>query len=405
MKIALYAPAWPPGHAANGIVTYTSLLVSALRRLGHDVFVLSFGPADADPFAVDLNGFLPRRNLLTRAMSKFAPSTTFFNQASSAIARGIRFLVDEHQIDLFEMEESFGWSYEISRLNIIPVIVRLHGPWFLMGKFDHENRKKAQWRVDLEGRGIRQAHYVTANCGDTLNAVKDKYGLTLVNSRVLPNPVDTVSESEAWRLDTCEPNSLLFVGRFDKVKGGDLVLHAFGQLARTYPKLKLTFVGPDRGIRTNDGAICNFHQFVQQNFPEDVRSRIDFRGQQSHAEVMSLRNQHFITIIAAQYDTMGYMMLEAMSRGCPIVSTAVGGIPEYIRDRRNGILVPSQDADAMAAACKTLLDNKDLAAQFGRQNWLDCRELYSSEGVARQMLSAYQAAIDGFRFHQGSKAA
>ena len=73
---------------------------------------------------------------------------------------------------------------------------------------------------------------------------------------------------------------------------------------------------------------------------------------------MALRTQHFITIVAARYDTMGYMMMESMALGCPMVATAVGGIPEFIKDRRNGLLVPSDDADALANACAQLLENK-----------------------------------------------
>ena len=135
---------------------------------------------------------------------------------------------------------------------------------------------------------------------------------------------------------------------FDKVKGGDLVLRAFGQLAPAFPRLKLTFIGPDRGLETVEGKKLSFHEFVHKNIPEGVRSRIDFRGRVSHAEVMALRTKHFITIIAARYDTQGYMMMEAMSCGCPIVAAAVGGIPEFIKDQRNGLLVPSQDVDAIA---------------------------------------------------------
>ena len=89
------------------------------------------------------------------------------------------------------------------------------------------NRRREQ----LEGRGIQNAHFVTACCSVTLNAVKNHYGLTLAKSRVIPNPINAASEREIWRIDTCDTDSLLFVGRFDKVKGGDLVLRSFGRLA------------------------------------------------------------------------------------------------------------------------------------------------------------------------------
>jgi glycosyltransferase involved in cell wall biosynthesis len=400
MKIALYAPAWPPGLVANGIVTYASHLVPALRRLGHEVFVLTCDPGEStDPHTINIRRFSPKPNILNKAWYQLAPEAAHYKFMSTTIARAIRYLVEHHQIDVFEIEESFGWSTAVSQLNLVPVVVRLHGPHFLMGRFDREykNNKINQRRQQLEGRCIRQAHYVTANCAETLNAVRLRYELSLTNSRIIPNPINAAAESEAWSINSCSRDSLLFVGRFDKVKGGDLILRAFASLAASRPGLRLTFVGPDRGIEIDNGQICSFHDFVTQTFPEDVHSRIDFRGHMTHADVMSLRTQHFLTLIGAQYDTMGYMMMEAMSLGCPMVSTAVGGIPEYIKDKRNGLLVPSQDSNAMATACNSLLEDGTLAASLGRQAWLDCSQLYNYENVAAQMTSTYRVAIDKFK--------
>ena len=394
MKIALYVPSWPPGRVSNGIVTYASHLVPALRQLGHEVFVLTYASGEVSPYTIDLKRFAPAPSFFDRAKFRLTPATAVFHMMSFAIAAAIRDLVAKHQIDVFEVEESFGWSLAASRLNLIPVVVRLHGPWFLTGKFDGQNNKINSRKARMEGQGIQHAHYVTANCRETLDSVRDHYGLTLTNSRIVPTPIEPVSDRETWNVDACKQESIIFVGRFDKLKGGDLVVRAFAQLAESYPRLTLTFIGPDRGIKAIDGKIWSFDQFVREFIPEAIRSRIDFRGHVNHAEVMALRAQHFITIAAAQYDTMGYLILEAMALGCPLVATAVGGIPEFIKDQRNGLLVPSQDPDAMAAACKSLLDNNSLAARIGRRAWLDCRESYSSDSVAKQMVAAYREAID-----------
>ena len=60
MKIALYVPSWPPGETANGIVTYASYVVPALRELGHEVFVLTFhnDRNSFDDYAIDLGRLL-----------------------------------------------------------------------------------------------------------------------------------------------------------------------------------------------------------------------------------------------------------------------------------------------------------------------------------------------------------
>src|SRR5262245_1074097 len=133
MKIALYVPSWPPGSAPNGIVTYASHVVPALRRLGHKVFVLTPNRAahDDDPHTIVLRHFSSAPTLWDRVLWKLAPETALFKAPSSAIASAISDLAAKHGLDVFEMEESFGWSHAISRLKLVPVVVRLHGPWFI----------------------------------------------------------------------------------------------------------------------------------------------------------------------------------------------------------------------------------------------------------------------------------
>jgi glycosyltransferase involved in cell wall biosynthesis len=262
MKIALLVPSWPPGGTANGIVTYASHLVPALRRLGHEVFVLTpHRSADAkDPYTIDLGSFAPVPNVFDRVMFKLIPENAIFNAMISAIGAAISDLVERYQIDVLEMEESFGWSYAISRLKLLPLVVRLHGPWVLNGRFSNsgnwigQNRR----RQKLEGRGIAHAQYITAPSAAVLQAVKDYYRLNLTACSVIPNPIDPAVEAETWNCNACRGDSLLFVGRFDALKGGDLVVRAFGELAATNENLKLTFVGPDAKIRGNDGKNLTF---------------------------------------------------------------------------------------------------------------------------------------------------
>jgi glycosyltransferase involved in cell wall biosynthesis len=398
MKIALFVPNWPPGRTPNGIVTYASQLVRALRRLGHDVFVLTFQATEQhqDPYTIDLKQFAPTSKFWSRVMFRLAPEATGFNAASSAIAAAVRRLVDQYGLDVVEMEESFGWSFAVSRLNLLPVVVRLHGPWFLSGRFNDPNDDMPlnRRRPAREGKAIQNAQSVTAPSAEVLQAVRAHYGFELTQSQVIPNPLDAAAEADIWSIERCDSDNLLFVGRFDRLKGGDLVLFAFRELAESYPKLKLTFVGPDIGIKGIDCQVSHFEEFIQNNLPQWCRGRVDFRGQLSHSDVMSLRANSFATVVATQYENLPYTVLEAMSLGCPIVATAVGGIPELIKNQRNGLLVPSQEVGALAGACARLLDDRRLAAQLGRQAWRDCRDLYGSERIAKQTVNAYKEAID-----------
>jgi len=62
-----------------------------------------------------------------------------------------------------------------------------------------------------------------------------------------------------------------------------------------------------------------------------------------------------------------YSILEAMQAGLPIVTTAVGGIPEMIEDKKTGLLAKPADAQGLTEKIKTLLNNKALAQEFGQR--------------------------------------
>jgi glycosyltransferase involved in cell wall biosynthesis len=94
---------------------------------------------------------------------------------------------------------------------------------------------------------------------------------------------------------------------------------------------------------------------------------------------------------------MPYAVLEAMSLGCPIVATHVGGIPEMIQDQRNGLLTPPHEPNKMADACSALIKDPTLAASLGHQGWNDCREFYNPTTVAEHTVRAYRNAINTFK--------
>jgi glycosyltransferase involved in cell wall biosynthesis len=406
MRIALYVPAWPPGAAANGIVTYASHLVPALRAINHEVFVLTPHKTtnDEDPHTIDLKlfGLSP---LWQSAMHKLFPEAAQFNVGAEPIAAAVKQLFRKHEIDVLEIEESFGWSFAVSKLDIVPVVVRLHGPWFLTGRSSsRSNYSKSDIRREIrEKQGISAAEIVTSPSATMLETVKSHYRLKLASSASIPNPIEAALALHKWNVLDCIKDSLLFVGRFDTLKGGDLVIKAFGELSRSYPALKLTFVGPDVGVEDVDGKRWQFDEYTKRILPESARSRITFTGTLPPEEVAALRTKHFATLCTSKSEIFPYSILEAMAFGCPIVAPAVGGIPDIIQSGRNGTLFQPGDLVGLVSALRTLLDNPTLATHYGDQAWEDCRNLYSSKNVARVTSDTYIRAINQFKARQAGR--
>jgi glycosyltransferase involved in cell wall biosynthesis len=83
-------------------------------------------------------------------------------------------------------------------------------------------------------------------------------------------------------------------------------------------------------------------------------------------------------------------LLEAMALGTPVVAAAVGGIPEVIQHRVNGLLVPAGDDRALADACLELAAHPDWACSLGVQANRTIAEGFSRDRSGEALLLAYR---------------
>jgi len=186
---------------------------------------------------------------------------------------------------------------------------------------------------------------------------------------------------------------VLFVGRFDRHKGGDTVLDAFSRLHAVRPGARLTFAGPDRGVRRQDGTILTMETALS-TLPSAARGALTALGRQGAGEIAALRRTHPIALIASRYENLNYTMLEAMTAGQAIVSTAVGGPAEVFEHERTALLVPPDDPRAMADALLRLMDDPALARRLGQAARERLVGGFSPEVVARETIAFLTGCLE-----------
>ena len=160
--------------------------------------------------------------------------------------------------------------------------------------------------------------------------------------QVLINPVPELPAGQR------QPQGyFLYAGRLSAEKGLDILLRA---LAKTDYRLKIA------GRGSQESAL---RQLVSDL---GLKERVEFLGQQIHDQLAVLLDGAVALVLPSiWYENMPLNILEALGRGCPVVASRIGGVPEVIKDNENGWLFEAGNYDALVVA----LDQAMKADQIG----------------------------------------
>jgi glycosyltransferase involved in cell wall biosynthesis len=153
---------------------------------------------------------------------------------------------------------------------------------------------------------------------------------------------------------------VLFVGFLRPEKGLDVLLDAFERVLERVPDAELHVVG-DQDLSI-DGAA------------QELRARIRRLEAGGHArlqgylpfgrELFECYAHASVLALPSRSEGTPRVLLEARAFGCPVVATRVGGIPTSVSDGVDGLLVPSGDASALAAALLRVHDDAEVAERL-----------------------------------------
>lgn len=146
--------------------------------------------------------------------------------------------------------------------------------------------------------------------------------------------------------------TILFLGHPWFLKGVDVLIAAFRKAHASIPEYKLRIVGyfPDRERLVRLAAGCD---------------GIEILPPVHYAEAIKLIEDCCFLVLPSRTEAMGRVLLEAMAAAKPVVASNVDGIPHYVTDGVEGLLVPPDDVRALAAALATLANNKRLQVALG----------------------------------------
>jgi len=193
------------------------------------------------------------------------------------------------------------------------------------------------------------------------------------------------------------PDSLLigYVGWLIPIKGVTYLVNAMARVAEKYPKSLLILVG--KGDDKGEEEI----KLKEQVERAGLTDKVIFLGWRPDvAEIMGCLD---IFVLPSLNEGMGRVLVEAMAAGLPIVASRVGGIPDLVKDGKNGLLVPPADASDLEKAISVLLEDKAQRKRMGGAGKKMCR-LYSAEAMVEQIDNLYTKLLQKHSQDRDSRA-
>jgi glycosyltransferase involved in cell wall biosynthesis len=170
------------------------------------------------------------------------------------------------------------------------------------------------------------------------------------------------------------------VGSFNPAKDTSTLIHAFDKIASKWPKAKLVLIGS--GPLKND--------LVKLTKKLGLESKVVFAG--SIENILPAMKTFSLFVLPSLSEAFGITLLEAMKAEVPIVASKVGGIPEIITNKLNGILVEPKQPKKLAAAILNLINDKRLQRKLVG-NYPATLKKFSADSMVKQIEVVYSQML------------
>lgn len=175
-------------------------------------------------------------------------------------------------------------------------------------------------------------------------------------------------------LSNKQTDYILAIGRYDKIKGYDILLKAFGLVVKEFVNIKLIIAGSETEYT---GSLKNLASEL------GIKHRVDFLGRVGEEDKVQMMLKSRVFVVPSLREGYGLNVIEASILGLQIVATDVGAHSEILRDYNSKILVNANSVDSLYSGLIRMLKSK--AQNTGIH--VDIAQLYNIKKTAEELLN------------------
>jgi glycosyltransferase involved in cell wall biosynthesis len=217
-------------------------------------------------------------------------------------------------------------------------------------------RSRSLWTLLVDRWLKRRDDLLIAECGASRKFLIERLGYDPAKVIVIRNGVDAAgrspSENKRRELRLNDGDVLVgAVGRLDRQKGFETLIEAMARLKETSLRCAIIGDGPDRP---------RLEDLIRRR---GLENSVRLLGEKD--DVPSWLSAFDLYCLPSLWEGLPNSLLEAMALGLPVVASGVDGVPEAVTDGKNGLLVPPENPESLAAALESLLSDPVKRAALG----------------------------------------
>jgi glycosyltransferase involved in cell wall biosynthesis len=215
--------------------------------------------------------------------------------------------------------------------------------------------------------------------------LRQSFGVPASQVRVIPCGVDTGRFRPAQRRERGVGGVPLMVcvARHSPVKNLALLLETCAELRSRAVAFRCVQIGDGR---------CRA-ELLALRAQLGLESLVEMPGACDHDSVLAWWQRADVAVLTSENEGMPVCLMEAAACGVPAAATAVGGVPELIRDGVTGFLTPSGDHNALADAVQALFADPVLASQLGQAARRRAEEAFSIRQQVDRLLELWTEVL------------
>ncbi len=396
MKIAITCPASLPATPFGGILIIAVNLAKDFNNLGHDVTL----------YTSNLN-FKDQKMIFDKKLPKIDNSNGFTIKRSNVILKiftyflnpGIYSQLKKDKPDIIHVigVRSFQAFIAalISKIEKIPMIITDYGgltthPGIKNGNFIKKILYKLQnpmikFIMNQSKLIVASNEYELKDFSSILKTKKIKIIRNGVDLELLQSPKFNFKNE-----NKIEGRILLFVGRFDYVKGIDILLDGFSKICfeEEFLDVKLVIMGSDFGFKNKMMELIKKMEFGD---------RIKIIENPLRDEVISAYHSAEFLVLPSRWELSPLTPLEGFACKKTVISCNVAGIPHVIKNEKNGILIESENSSDLAKSIRKLLKNENFCKNLSIEGFKEIQDELNSKFMVKQFLKTYAEMIKKYK--------